>query len=101
MSSPTLLLSLRAEADLVEIGRYIAEDDPERARSFVIELRDFLKKVAARPYIGRSRDDLRNGLRSVPFVGYSYMIYYRVLARREGIKVERVLHGARDVSRLL
>lgn len=101
MSSPQLLLSPRAEADLVEIGEYIADDNVARAESFIGELHDFLAKVAANPYLGRPRDDLRKGLRSVPFIGYSHVIYYRVLPRRAGIKVERVLHGARDISRLL
>lgn len=100
MKIARLLLSPIAEADLVEIGSFIAEDDPVRAQTFVLELREFLKKVAASPFIGRPRDDVRKGLRSIPFVGYSYTIYYRVLARRSGIKVERVLHGARDFSRL-
>ena len=101
MPEPKLLLSPRAEADLVEIGAYIAQDNPERAESFIDELREFLTTVATNPYIGRPRDDMRKGVRSVPFAGYSYMIYYRVVARAKGAKIERVLHGARDVLRLL
>lgn len=101
MREPKLLLSPRAEADLVEIGAYIAEDNPERAASFIDELREFMTTVANNPYIGRPREDLRRGVRSVPFVGYSYMIFYRVLAGTKGVKIERVLHGARDISRLL
>jgi toxin ParE1/3/4 len=101
MRARKLLLSPRAEADLVDIGSYIADDNPARAMSFILELRDFMQKVAANPFIGRPRDDLRMGLRSVPFIGYNYVIYYRVISQRAGIKVERVLHGARDVGRLL
>lgn len=100
MSEPRLLLSPLAEADMVEIGDFISDDNPARAQSLIRELQDFLKKVASTPFIGRPRDELRKGLRSIPFVGYSYTIYYRVLPRRSGIKVERVLHGARDFSRL-
>ncbi len=101
MREAKLLLSPRAEEDLVDIGAYIAADNPGRAASFVGELHKFMMTVARNPYIGRLRDDLRKGVRSVPFVGYSYMIYYRVLARGKGVKIERVLHGARDTSRLL
>jgi toxin ParE1/3/4 len=100
MTEPRLLLSPRAEADLVDIGEYIGADNPVRARTFILELRDFLSKIAASPFMGRPRAELRKGLRSIPLVGYSYTIYYRVLPRRSGIKVERVLHGARDVSRI-
>lgn len=85
---------------MVDIGDYISINNPKRARTFVLELRTFLQKVAERPLMGRPRNKLRRGLRSMPFVGYSYTIYYRVLPRRAGIKVERVLHHARDTSRL-
>ena len=101
MKTPRLLLSSLAEEDLIEIGDYISEDNPLRARTFILELLEFLAKIAGSPFIGRPRDDVRKGLRSVPFVGYPYTIYYRVLARRSGIKIERVLHGARDFSQLL
>ena len=101
MSEPRLLLSPLAETDLADIGSYIAEDNPKRAETFVLEFLEFLEKVAANPYLGRPREELRKGLRSLPFSGYSYVIYYRVLARRSGIKVERILHGARDISRLM
>ena len=100
MKAPRLQLSPLAEEDLVEIGDYISEDNPLRARTFILELHEFLSKVAASPFAGRPRDDVRKGLRSVPFVGYRYTIYYRVLPRSGGIKVERVLHCARDFSRL-
>jgi len=101
MKGARLLLSPLAEADLIEIGDFISAGNPQRARSFVLELQIFMSNIAANPRIGRSRNDLRKGLRSLPFVGYSYTIYYRALPKRQGIKVERVLHGARDFSRLL
>ena len=85
----------------MDIGAYIADDNLERAASFIGELRDFLTMIAKTPYIGRPREDVRKGVRSVPFVGYRYVIYYRVLSRAKGVKIERVLHGARDVSRLM
>ena len=101
MTGARLLLSPLAEADLIEIGDFISAGNPNRARSLILELQDFMLTIAANPLIGRSRADLRKGLRSIPVVGYSYTIYYRVLPKRQGIKVERLLHGARDISRLL
>lgn len=100
MSAPKLLLSPLAEQNLIEIGIYIAEGDPVRARSFIGELHDFLTLLSANPLIGRARPDLARGLRSIPFVGYSYTVFYRAKPRRDGVKVERVLHGARDVGSL-
>lgn len=100
MKPRELLLSPLAEADMVDIGEYISINNPKRARTLIVELRTFLQKVAERPLMGRPRNELRRGLRSMPFVGYSYTIYYRVLPRRRGITVERILHHARDTSRL-
>ena len=100
MTGPQIVVSPLAELDIVEIGDFISLDNPRRARSFILEMHEFMLRVAARPFVGRPRDDLRTGLRSVPFVGYPYTIYYRVLPRRRGIRVIRVLHGARDAARL-
>lgn len=100
MTKRLVELSPLAELDMVEIGDFISLDNPVRAVSFLEELRAFMAKLAISPFIGRSRDDLRKGLRSIPFVGYPYVMYYRVLPRRRGIRVERVLHGARDISRI-
>jgi toxin ParE1/3/4 len=47
--------------------------------------------------MGRERPDLRAGLRS--FTVGSYLIIYRPLA--DGIEVVRVLHGARDLAKLV
>ena len=100
MAESQLLLSPLAEADLVEIALFISDGNPTRARSFIAELEQFALTIAATPFLGRARNELRRGLRSIPFVGYSYTIYYRALPRREGIRVERVLHAARDVERV-
>ena len=50
--------------------------------------------LAEQPGIGRRRDELAPGLRSLP-VG-SYVVFYR--GRGDGIEVIRVLHGARDIN---
>ncbi len=83
---------------MIEIGAYIAQDNPARARSFIGELHEFLNMLSSNPRIGRMRPELALGLRCISFVGYPYTIYYRVMARNAGVKVERVLHGARDVG---
>ena len=100
MRSPKILLSPKAEQDIIEIGGHIALDNAHRAQSFIGELQDFLAMLAENPMIGRTRPEHARGLRSIPFVGYKYSIYYRVIRGRTGITIERILHGARDVGRL-
>lgn len=51
----------QALADLVAIGRYIAEDDPDRALSFVDELETKAAQAAERPRSFPAREDLAPG----------------------------------------
>ncbi len=83
----------RAVVDLDEIWDYIADDSEERADGFIDLLDRKMKTYAKRPDIGRSREELANGLRSFP-VG-RYVIFYRPVTK--GIEVVRVLHSARDL----
>jgi toxin ParE1/3/4 len=53
--------------------------------------------LAARPLAGRARDELIPGLRSVPHG--RYVIFY--LPIEDGVEIVRLLHGARDLRRLL
>lgn len=83
--------------DLIEIGDYIALDDPARARSFVAEIEALIVDgVAMRPRSFPARDDVMPGLR-VAHHG-RYLIFFLLSGR--DIEVVRVLHGARDVRQV-
>ncbi len=100
MSTPRrLLLSPRAAADLEEIAEYIARDNPARAASFVTELEAKCRAVAATPELYPARPDLAPGVRMA--VHGRYLVLYRDLPDQATVRVERVLHSARDVPRLL
>jgi len=71
---PRLVILPAARADLIEIGDFIALDNPERAASFVTEIETRLNDVAARPGSFPARDEVR---------------------------IVRVLHGARDLPAAL
>jgi toxin ParE1/3/4 len=94
-----LLLSPRAAADLEEIAEYIARDNPARAASFVTELEAKCRAVAATPELYPARPDLAPGVRMA--VHGRYLVLYRDLPDQATVRVERVLHSARDVPRLL
>jgi toxin ParE1/3/4 len=93
-----LLLSPRAAADLEEIADYIARDNPIRAANFVAELEAKCRAVAASPELDPARADLVPGLRMA--VHGRYLVLCRDLAGENTVRVERVLHSARNLSQL-
>ncbi|MBV8186172.1 MAG: type II toxin-antitoxin system RelE/ParE family toxin [Alphaproteobacteria bacterium] len=86
-----------AEEDLEAIGDWIVRDNPDRAITFVRELRRSCLQIGSRP-------------RSYPFVEHrlndgirrrvhgNYLIFYRVT---DTVEILRILHGARDYGRIL
>ena len=82
--------------DLRDIASYIAEDNPDRATSFVDELEQKAALAAKRPESFRDRSDLSPGLRAVRHG--RYLIFFRELS--EEVRIVRVLHGARNMSGL-
>jgi toxin ParE1/3/4 len=80
--------------DLMDIARYIARDNPQRARSFATELRVSCSGLARQPGMGRLRPDLGVGVRLFPHG--NYVILFSALSSG-GVRIERVLHGARDL----
>lgn len=86
----------QAEADLIEIWTYIAQDSPTRANKLLDEIDEKLRTLAQSPFIGKARDELAPKIRSFP-IG-NYMLFYQPI--EDGIEVIRVLHGARDTEAL-
>ena len=100
MSAPRRLLLLpRAAADLGEIAASVARDNPARAASFVAELEATCRAVAANPELYPARADLAPGLRMA--VHGRYLVLYRDLPDADAVRVERVLHSARNLLRSL
>ena len=91
---PIIIKRPRALSDLAEIWDYIADDSEVRADAFVATIDAKFQTLAKQPGIGRMRDELATGLRSLP-IG-RYVIFYLSLA--DGIEIIRVLHGARDID---
>ena len=89
-----LEFSPAARADLLDIARYIARDDPARALTFVDELEAASTKLLPFPDTGRARPELAPDLRSKPYG--SYVIFYT--PGTDVVRIERILHGARDLG---
>jgi len=89
-------VTAQAEADLRAIWLYIAEDNLKAADRLIDAVNRRYPVLAGFPALGRPRDEIRAGVRSLA-VG-NYVIYYRRI--RGGVEILRVIHGARDVERL-
>ncbi len=100
MSTPRrLILSPRAVADLEEIADYIARDNPVRAATFIAELEAKCRAITETPELYPARTDLAAGLRMA--VHGRYLVLSRELPGENTVRVERVLHSARNLLRLL
>jgi toxin ParE1/3/4 len=85
----------QAIREVRSLWRYIAlKSGTGRADAFVDKIDEKLKVLAAQPGIGRPRDELREGLRSLPVA--SYVIFYH--PRPDGIEVVHVIHGHQDID---
>lgn len=89
----TVSFSPKSRQDLLDIGDFIASDRKENARRFVAQLIDQCKRIGISPLGYASRDDLSAGLRMAP-IG-RYIIFFRINSNK--VRIERVLHGARDL----
>ena len=82
-----------AEADLEEIGDYIALDNPRRAVSFIREIREHCEKIADGPLHYVARPELGPKLRSCAHG--NYVIFFEPF--EEGALILRILQGARNL----
>ena len=89
-----IFLTPSASGDLAEIWEFIAADNPAQADAFIDLIDAKFQNLSRYPEAGRPRDELLDGLRSLP-VG-RYLIFY--LQDDVCLRIIRVLHGARDVE---
>ena len=88
-----VILSEAAALDLEEIGDEIARDNPQRARTFVGELRALCLSLrldpARHPVLRHEPEALRQAVHG------AYRIFYAV--RTDHVRIVRVVHSARLV----
>jgi len=92
-----LVILPAARADLIDIGDFIALDNPSRAASFVAEIEAKIVEVGERPGSFQKRDDLHKGLRHARHG--RYLIFF--IEAGEEVQIVRVIQGSRDLPRLL
>lgn len=89
-------LSTAAESDLTDIWTYIAESGEARADELIERLVEKFTMLATFPKAGRSRPEIKKGVRS--FATERYVIFYRPID--QGIEIVRVLYGTRDIEKI-
>jgi len=93
-----VVLSRNAERDLENIGDWIANNNPDRALSFVSELLEACLSIGSTPrgypLVDRQRDPtLRRRVHG------NYLIFYDI--GLQTVDILHVLHGARDYERII
>ena len=83
-----------AELDIEAIGDYIALDNPQRALTFVHEIRQRCFSAASAPESFSIVSALGESIRRMPFG--NYLIFY--LVEGSDIVILRVMHGARNIT---
>jgi plasmid stabilization system protein ParE len=90
-------LSPFVESDLEEIADWIAQDNPVRAVTFIREIREQIQKIGGGPEGYQLRPEIGEDAR-LAVLG-RYVILFRT--DREVVRIERVVHGGRDLPSLL
>jgi plasmid stabilization system protein ParE len=94
----------RARLDILEQAIYLGEQATEDvALRFLDAIAAAVQRLADKPDVGRLREfsnERLAGLRSWPVPGFpDHLIFYR--AHETVVEIVRVLHGARDLLRVL
>ena len=90
-------LTPKAEADLDDIGDYLAESQSEDyAESYLLKLELQLELLLSQPMMGRNAQELRPELRRFPF--QKHVVFYHSI--QQGIEIIRILHQSQDIDRV-
>lgn len=86
-----------AQADLEGILTYLEDHSPPAAERLARLIDERCELLGHVPGMGRPRDDLAPGLRSI--VVEKYVVFFR--ATSDAVQVIRILHGSRDIDAIM
>lgn len=86
----------KAEADLLEIWLYIAQDSPRAADRLLDRIEAQCRLLADNPRLGRPRPEIAPDARA--WIVGRYLVLYQ--EQDGGIEVVRVVHGAREIRQI-
>jgi toxin ParE1/3/4 len=86
-----------ARIDLDEIYDWVAgHADPQTAFEYLMRIREACERLAYFPKRGTPRDDIREGVRTIPFERRAVIAF---TVKADEVWIVRVLHGGRDLKR--
>jgi toxin ParE1/3/4 len=88
-----LVLTASAKEDLIGIWEYIADHDVIAADRYLDHLRYRARVLIDYPELGRKRDEILIGVRSL--LSRNHLLFYRI--RDNDIQILRILHGSMDL----
>lgn len=99
----SLVVRPQARRDIRDIADHIAAENMEASDRFLDDVYSAFQLLARMPNMGSARRFRREGLKGlrlwrVPHFG-KYLVVYR--PRPDGVEIIRVLHGARNIERLM
>lgn len=91
---PTVVRTPLARSDFLEIVDYLLAHSEPAADRFTADVENACRLLATNPRMGRARNELAPGVRSV-VVG-NYVLFFRATAT--SVEVLRIFHGARNIT---
>jgi toxin ParE1/3/4 len=90
-----VVYSPRAQHQLTELYVYIAEQSgfPDRAHDFTTAIIEHCDGLADAPMLGRARDDLRPGLRTI---GFRRRVVIAFAVYEDAVEIHGVFYGGQD-----
>jgi len=96
MSKEFYILSEIADKDLEDIFDYTMDEFGfDQAEKYLLEIEEIFQGLVLNPQSGKKRDEIKQGLYSFP--KDNHIIFYRISDNH--IRIVRVLHGSRDISK--
>jgi len=93
----TLTHTHRARLDLLSIWEYVAKDNLNAADRLLDLIHEKSILLSEHSQLGQARPDIALDMRYLPVK--SYLILYR--EQSSGIEIVRILHGSRDLEKLI
>ena len=92
-------LSEDAQIDIDNIWDYYEQAESESiAERQYLRLRNVFQLIADNPLIGRSRAEIRPGVRSFPVGNPPYVVFYTPFEGQ--IEITRVIHSSREIEQV-
>ena len=89
-------LSQEADLDIDAIFDYTEREHSfNQAIKYLLSLETTFESLVINPKIGRTRNEIKKGLYSLP--EQEHIIFYRIL--KNHIRIVRVLHGSKDIPK--